>query len=83
MKSIAITSLLLLCLIVARPLLAADESAFTTEVRPVLAHHCLKCHGPDDKARKGNLRLDTIEAERTAAKSGKLAIVAGRRTKAS
>ncbi len=77
MKPFGITPLIFYCIVAAAPALAADESAFTTEVRPVFARHCLKCHGPDDKARKGNLRLDRVDAERIAAKSGKFAIVAG------
>src|SRR5262245_17756925 len=43
---------------VALPLRAAEPDLFTTEVRPILARHCFKCHGPDDKARKAKLRLD-------------------------
>src|SRR5579871_3822236 len=35
-----------------------EPDLFTTKVRPVLAAHCFKCHGPDDKARKAKLRLD-------------------------
>ena len=31
---------------------------FNREVRPILANHCLKCHGPDDKQRQAGLRLD-------------------------
>ncbi|WP_309708966.1 DUF1549 domain-containing protein, partial [Armatimonas sp.] len=31
---------------------------FNREVRPILADHCLKCHGPDDKKREAGLRLD-------------------------
>jgi hypothetical protein len=34
---------------------------YTREVRPLLARYCLKCHGPDPKARKGRLRLDDKE----------------------
>jgi len=31
---------------------------YTKEIRPILGDHCLKCHGLDGNARKGNLRLD-------------------------
>ena len=31
---------------------------YTKEIRPILGDHCLKCHGVDANARKGNLRLD-------------------------
>ena len=31
---------------------------FNREVRPLLANHCFKCHGPDDKQRQAGLRLD-------------------------
>jgi hypothetical protein len=34
---------------------------FNREVRPILAEHCLACHGQDAKARKGDLRLDVRE----------------------
>jgi hypothetical protein len=34
---------------------------FTRQVRPILAENCFACHGPDDKARKAKLRLDTRE----------------------
>ena len=36
----------------------AEQDLFTSRVRPILARHCFKCHGPDDKARKAKLRLD-------------------------
>src|SRR5262249_58445753 len=32
--------------------------SYLKEVRPILAQHCLGCHGPDEAARKGKLRLD-------------------------
>jgi hypothetical protein len=32
--------------------------SYLKEVRPVLAQHCFQCHGPDEAARKGKLRLD-------------------------
>ncbi|MDX1933999.1 MAG: PSD1 and planctomycete cytochrome C domain-containing protein [Capsulimonadales bacterium] len=34
---------------------------FNREVRPILADHCLKCHGPDENHRKGGLRLDRYD----------------------
>ena len=31
---------------------------FNFDVKPILSDKCYTCHGPDDKARKANLRLD-------------------------
>lgn len=35
---------------------------FNRDIRPILAEHCLHCHGPDSDSRKGKLRLD-LEAD--------------------
>jgi hypothetical protein len=36
----------------------ADTVEFNRDVRPILANHCLLCHGPDNNLRKAKLRLD-------------------------
>ena len=66
--------------------LAADKSAdekpttqqilfFETKIRPLLAEHCLECHG--DKKQWGGLRLDSREAMLRGGESGP-AIVPGK-----
>jgi len=50
---VAVTTLL-----ISGPARAEQAADFTRDVRPVLARHCFKCHGPDPKARKAKLRLD-------------------------
>jgi mono/diheme cytochrome c family protein len=50
---------------------------YTRDVRPILANHCLLCHGPDAKGRKADLRLDVREVA-TAVRDGAAAIVPGK-----
>ncbi len=72
-------SLLLLFVATAsRALAGADAPDFTREVRPILSNYCFKCHGPDDKARKSELRLDLREGAVGKAESGARAIVPGK-----
>ena len=42
----------------------AGEPDFGTDVRPILAKHCVTCHGPDPDAREAGLRLDTQTGSR-------------------
>jgi len=58
------------------PATSADEVVFARDIQPVLAKHCLECHGPD-KAEAG-LRLDVAERAYAELESGNHAIVAGK-----
>lgn len=38
-----------------------EEIDYNFHVKPILSDRCYKCHGPDENARKADLRLDTEE----------------------
>ena len=39
-----------------------ERVGFNDQVRPILAKHCISCHGPDEENRSADLRLDVREA---------------------
>lgn len=45
-----------------RTAVAADSPDFAKEVRPLLSDRCLACHGPDNKHREADLRLDEFSS---------------------
>ncbi len=58
-----------------RPADQAGEVLFARDIQPLLAKHCLLCHGPDDA--EAGLRLDQSDNARAELDSGERAIVPG------
>jgi hypothetical protein len=57
------------------PVVGAESKVdFTKQIKPILSDRCFACHGPDKKAREGELRLDIrAEAIQEAIKPGESA----------
>src|SRR5438105_11357736 len=56
---------------------APTQVDYGRDVLPILSDKCYHCHGPDEKARKAKLRLDTKEGA-FRVKDGKAVIMPGK-----
>jgi hypothetical protein len=65
MRALPTAVALFACGLLAGPAAAAD---FSADVKPVLAKHCVSCHGPDKQ--RGGLRLDSAAGLRAGGDSG-------------
>ena len=54
----------------------AEPIDFSKQIRPILSENCFFCHGPDDKKREADLRLDD-EAAAKKNNDGVIAVVPG------
>jgi hypothetical protein len=61
----------------AKDSIAKDSIEFNRDIQPILAEHCYHCHGRDEAARQGGLRLDDREAALRGGETAGAAITPG------
>lgn len=54
-----------------------EPARFAQDIQPILSNHCYTCHGPDEKTRQANLRLDLRSAVLDSSGSGVVPVVPG------
>ena len=74
-RLLSLTPFLLASLACAADLTPQQEQFFEAKIRPVLAEHCWKCHGPAKQ--ESELRLDSLAAMARGGASGEKLISAG------
>lgn len=57
---------------------AEKPISFRSDVQPILALNCLRCHGPDEETQEGGLRFDLRDAAIQLLESGEHAIIPGK-----
>ena len=55
----------------------AEPIDFSKQIRPILSENCFFCHGPDDKKREADLRLDDEAAAKQNNNDDVIAVVPG------
>lgn len=79
MRSVKTPAFTFLLLSIPATLLAAppEKVRFNEHIRPILSDRCFYCHGPDEKKREAELRIDTRDGA-TRDLGGRAAIVPGK-----